>query len=441
MDILEFLTNVGLIFCIALLNGFFTASGFALVRVRTTQIEELVARGNFRARVAKSVVANLDRYLSATQFGNVMTSLIMGWLGEPFIARLLSGFFEGIGITSVQAVQAISFGLAFGLITFFNIIFGELVPKSIAIQKEKAISLWVAYPLKLFLFVFNPVIRVLDFVAALILRLLGIRTTGTPEAVHSTEEIRLLLSQERGVSHLGKNLVLSAVDFRLKQARHVMVPRPEIVALNLKAPVPESVEVMRVNKFSRYPVYNDSIDNIVGVVHTKDIFKTELNHQPNFRLDSVIRDALFLPETISLESALETMLSKKVHMAILVDEFGGTAGLITLENILEEIVGTIQDEFDRETPEVTKISDDEYLVDASMITNDIERLMNQELSPKDILSIGGFLMEQFGRIPESGEAVEVNGIRFTVEQVTDRAIEMVRVRRLPDVPSAQKEWP
>ncbi len=439
MDILEFLTNVGLIFCIALLNGFFTASGFALIRVRTTQIEELVARGNFRAKVAKSVIGNLDRYLSATQFGNVMTSLIMGWLGEPFIARLLSGFFESIGVTNAQAIQAISFGLAFGLITFFNIIFGELVPKSIAIQKAKAISLWVAYPLKVFLIVFSPVIHVLDFAATLILRVLGIRTTGTPDAVHSTEEIRLLLSQERGVSHLGKNLVLSAVDFRLKQARHVMVPRPEIVALNLKAPVPESVEVMRVNKFSRYPVYNDSIDNIVGIVHTKDIFKTELNHQPDFRLDSVIRDALFLPETIALESALETMLSKKVHMAILVDEFGGTAGLITLENILEEIVGTIQDEFDRETPEVTKVSDDEYLVDASMITNDIERLMNRELSPKDILSIGGFLMEQFGRIPESGEAVEVNGIRFTVEQVTDRAIETVRVRRLPDVPGEQKE--
>lgn len=439
MDVLQFLTNIGLILCIALLNGFFTASGFALVRVRTTQIEELVVKGHFRARVAKSVLANLDRYLSATQFGNVMTSLGMGWLGEPFIARLLSGFLEDLGITNPQAIQAVSFSVAFGLITFLNIIFGELVPKSMAIQKAKAISLWVAYPLKLFLFVFHPVIRILDFVATLILRILGISVTSQPEALHSTEEIRLLLSQERGVSHLGKNLVLGAVDFRQKQARHVMVPRPEIVALNLNAQVHENVEVMRTNKYSRYPAYNDTIDNIVGVVHTKDIFKTELNHQPDFRLESVIRDAVFLPETVLLEKALEVMLTKKVHMIILVDEFGGTAGLITLENVLEEIVGTIQDEFDRETPEVTKISDDEYLVDAAMITNDIERLMNRELSPKDILSIGGFLMEQFGHIPESGETVEVNGIRFTVEQVTDRAIETVRVKRLTDLPGEQKE--
>ena len=257
--------------------------------------------------------------------------------------------------------------------------------------------------------------------------------------MHSEEELRLLLAQEKGVSVTSRQIVLNAMDFRRKQARHCMVPRTEMLTLSLSAPVPESVNLMRKNKYSRYPVYKDSIDNIIGIIYTKDIFKQDRHLKPEFSLVSVLRDATFLPETVGLERVLETMLQRKTHMIILADEYGGTAGLITLEDVLEELVGTIQDEFDRESPEITKVKEDEYLLDASVTTNEVERLMNQELSPKDILSIGGFLLEQLGHIPEQGEQIQVNRLEFTVEQVSDRTIDRVRVKRLPS--DEQREEP
>lgn len=204
-----------------------------------------------------------------------------------------------------------------------------------------------------------------------------------------------------------------------------------MVTLSLAVPAAESLKVMQANKFSRYPVYKDSIDNIVGIVYTKDIFKYDRHLKPEFSINSVLRDATFLPETAGLEHVLETMLQRKTHMIILADEYGGTAGLITLENVLEELVGPIQDEFDRELPEITKVSDDEYVLDASVTTNDVERLINQELSPRDILSIGAFVLEQLGHIPQKGESVQVEGAAFVVEQVTGRVIDRVRVKRLP----------
>ncbi len=437
LDILGTIGNIAVLFLIALLNGFFTASGFALVKVRSTQIEELVVKGNLRARMTKSILKHLDVYLSATQFGNVLTSIALGWLGEPFVARALTSVFENMGIVNPAVVKGVSFGIAFGLVTFLNIIFGELVPKSIAIQKARTISLWIAYPLKIFFTIFRPFIVILDVTASLILRILGIRAASEAEIMHSTQELRLLLSQEKGVSEVNKALVLNALDFRLKQARHVMTPRPEIVALSSADPVQENIEIMRKNKFSRYPVYRESIDDIIGIVHTKDVFKTEVHRSPGFKLSSVLREAVFLPETVKLEKVLETMLHRKTHIAVLVDEYGGTAGLISLEDVLEELVGMIQDEFDRETPEVTKISDDEFLVDASMTTHDVEQLVNKEFTDMDILSLGAYIIEQLGHIPSKGEAVLINGIELTVTRVEDRVIEMVRVRRLPEdgVPS------
>lgn len=432
MDLFHTITNVAILFLIASLNGFFTASGFALVKVRSTQIEELVVKGNLRARMTKSILGHLDVYLSATQFGNVLTSIALGWLGEPFVARSLESVFITLGVSNPAVVQAVSFGIAFGLVTFLNIIFGELVPKSIAIQKAKTISLWIAYPLKIFFMIFRPFIVVLDLTATLILRILGVRVASDTEIMHSTQELRLLLSQEKGVSEVNKALVLNALDFRLKQGRHVMTPRTEITALSVSDPVQENIEIMRKHKFSRYPVYRESIDNIIGIIHTKDVFKTEVHHSPSFKLQSVLREAVFLPETVSLEKVLETMLHRKTHIAVLVDEYGGTAGLISLEDVLEELVGMIQDEFDRETPEVTKISNDVFLVDASMTTHDVEQLVGKELTDMDILSLGAFIIEQLGHIPSKGESIIVNGVELSVTQVEDRVIETVQVKRLPD---------
>jgi CBS domain containing-hemolysin-like protein len=420
-----------LVLFIVFLNGFFVAAEFAIVKVRMTQIEPLAAKGNARARIAKDVVTHLDLYLSATQVGITMTSLALGWLGEPLVASHLLPLFRWLGIENDDLVHGISFGVAFAIITFLHIILGELAPKSLAIQKSKATTLWVAYPLTLFHAVFRPVIWLLNTTANGILRMVGLGVSSTVELAHSEEELRLLLSHDQTASTVSKNLVLNAMDFRRKQARHCMVPRTEMTTLSLTDSVQENITVMRSNKFSRFPVYKDSIDNIIGVVYTKDIFKQDRDHSPLFTLEGVLRDATFLPETANIEKVLETMLQRKTHMVILADEYGGTAGLITLENVLEELVGPIQDEFDREAPEIIKLNDGEYLVDASVTTNEVEQLINVELSPKDILSIGAFLLEQLGHIPVDGESVHVHGIEFTVEQITDRVIDRIRVKRMP----------
>lgn len=434
---MEYLLNIVIVFLVVFLNGFFVAAEFAIVKVRMTQIEPLVAKGNLRARVAREVISHLDLYLSATQVGITMTSLALGWIGEPLVASKLQPLFQNLGIESEKLVHGISYAIAFSLITALHIVLGEQAPKWLAIQKPSATALWVAYPLSIFYNILKPVIWVLNLSANGVLRLMGLKASGGAELAHSEEELRLILAHEQRGSTTSKNILLNAMDFRRKQARHSMVPRTEMIMLSLAASVQDNLKVMRTHKFSRYPVYKDSIDNIVAVVYTKDIFKQDRDHYPDFSLESILRDATFLPETVSIEKVLETMLQRKTHMVILADEYGGTAGLITLENVLEELVGPIQDEFDREAPEVIKLNDGEYVVDASVTTNDVEQLISIELSPKDILSIGAFLLEQLGHIPVNGENVRVNGVEFTVEQVTDRVIDRIRVRKLP--PPAEED--
>jgi len=438
----EIFFNLFVVMFFVLLNGFFVAAEFAIVKVRSTQIEPLIKQGKLRAKVAHEVVSHLDAYLSATQLGITLASLALGWIGEPFVAHMLEPWFRGLGIENPTIVQGVSFGVAFGLITFLHIVLGELAPKSLAIQKPTETTLVVAYPLRLFALGFKPIIWSLNSLANKLLSLIGIEPASESELFHSEEELRLILAQGTEPSDASRAIALKAIDFKKKQARHVMVPRKEITALAEGAPVQENIHAMRTSKYSRYPVYREEMDNIVGVVHTKDVFKRDRDHDPSFILESVYRDATFLPETTSLERVLETMLHKKTHMIILADEYGGTAGMVTLEDILEELVGTIQDEFDRELPEIIRITETEFIVDGNITTNDVERLLETELSPKDILSIGGFITEQLGHFPESGEVLRLEGAELIVERVLDNAVERVRVRKIiPNVSQESSEEP
>ena len=421
------------------LNGFFVAAEFAIVKVRTTQIDSLVRKGQLRAKIAKEILTHLDSYLSASQLGITMASLALGWIGEPLVASMIGPILFNLGVSNFRVIQATSFAVAFSVITSLHIIVGEQAPKFLAIQEASRTTMLIAYPMKLFFTVFKPVISLLNSASNGLLHFIGFQSVPEAELMHSEEELRLLLAQDKRVSIASKNIVLNAMDFRRKQARLVMIPRKEIVAISYLAPVKENLEVMRNNKFSRYPVYRESLDNVVGIVHTKDIFKHERHLKNDFNIDSVLRDATFMPETVSLEKVLETMLQKKMHMIMLADEYGGTAGLITLENVLEELVGNIQDEHDKEPPEVTKISEDEYVVDASISTNDVERLLNQELSPKDILSIGAFVIEKLGRIPRVGESLRVDGTEFTVEKVSNLVVDTIRIKRLPPPITSEEE--
>jgi CBS domain containing-hemolysin-like protein len=428
---MHYVLQILIVLCVVLLNALFVAAEFAIVKVRNTQIEPLAEKGNLRASIAREILAHLGAYLSATQLGITMTSLALGWIGEPLVATMIRPLASMVGIANEHAIDVISLAVGFSIITFLHITLGELAPKSLGIQKAQQTALLLAYPLRLFYLIFRPIINVLNFTANAILKSLGLEMVSGSELLHSEEELRLLLSQDKHVTPTSKSIVLNAMDFRRKQARHVMISRKEIVALSIVAPIKASLDIMRSNKFSRFPVYKDTIDNIVGIVHTKDIFRADRHLKPDFKLESVLRDAVFLPETATLEKALETMLQKKSHMIALADEFGGTAGILTLENILEELVGNIQDEFDREAPEVTKISDTEYVANASMTTNDIERLLNQELSPKEILSLGGWAIEKLGHLPNKGEKFRVDSTEFIIEEVNDRVIDTIRIKRLP----------
>jgi CBS domain containing-hemolysin-like protein len=284
--------------------------------------------------------------------------------------------------------------------------------------------------MQLFFFIFQPLIHILNASSNGLLKILGLHSTKDAELAHSEEEVRLILAHDTHGSEISRSIALNALDFHVKQARHAMVPRKEIVALSIDAPASESIATMRKRKFSRFPVYKDTIDNIVGIVYTKDIFKQNKHLLSDFLLTSVLRDAVFLPETATLETVLSIVLQKKTHMIILADEYGGTAGLITLENVLEELVGNIQDEYDRETPEILKIREGEYLIDGAITTNDVERLLGVELSPMDIRSIGGFIIEKLGHVPVNGEQLHMERIEFTVELVADNAIESVRVKNI-----------
>jgi CBS domain containing-hemolysin-like protein len=431
MTFWQLLFDILFVLFFVFLNAFFVAAEFALVKIRLTQIEPLVQKGNWRAKLAREIILRTNAYLSAAQLGITMTSLALGWLGEPLIAGALKPLIFSIGIERMDILHGVSFAVAFSMITAVHIVVGEQAPKVLAIQRPLPTMLNIAYPLRLFYLVFGPLINILNAASNGLLRLIGMKVTTVSELVHSEEELRLLLAHDTHVTTTSKNIALNAIDFRLKQARHAMLPRKEIVAVSLTAPLAASIEIIRSHKFSRFPVYRDSIDNIVGMVFTKDIFKQDKHHDPKFALASVLRDAVFLPETATLEKTLETMLQKRAHMVILADEYGGTAGLITLELVLEELVGNIQDEFDRETPEIVKVTEDEYVVDGSVTTNEIERLFGVELSPADIRSIGGFAIEQLGHIPAVGESFQVGRLTFLTEKVVELAVETMRVKRQP----------
>ena len=431
MNVWSIILDALVVMFFVMLNGFFVAAEFAIVKVRSTQIEPLAQKGNRRAKIAQEIISHLDASLSATQLGITMSSLALGWIGEPLVASLFDPLFTGFGISDPRLIHGVSFAVAFSIITLIHIVLGELGPKWIAIQNAGRTTLWTAYPLKLFLTVFKPFIWVLNSLANALIALLGIQPLRNTELVQSEEELRLSLAQNKRVSGASKNIVLNAMDFRRKQARHAMVPRREIVALLASAPFKTSLEIIRTHKFSRFPVYKETIDNVIGILHTKEVFKFDKHLDPHFEISSIVRDPVVLPETALLEIVLETMLRRKTHMVILADEYGGTAGLITLENVLEELVGPIQDEFDRETPDVLKVGENEYVVSGGMTTNDIERLISRELSSGEILSIGGFVIERLGHIPRKGERLKTNGAEFTVEKVENNAVESLRVKRTP----------
>jgi len=418
---------------LVLLNAFFVASEFAIVKVRASEIEPQARAGSARARIARNIVAHLDSYLSASQLGITMTSLGLGWVGEPFVADLLRGPLEVAGLTQPAVLHGIAFVMAFSIITFLHIVIGEQAPKWYAIQYAQKTTLAVARPLHLFYAVFRPFIWIVNESANRFLKMLGIQTGREREGGHSEEEIRLLLSTGTVFSGVGKAISLNALDFQERSVREVMIPRTNVVALFTDKTIQQNITVALENQFTRYPLCERNMDNVVGMIHLKDLFRLKGETGPGRDLMSIRREMLFVPETMPLETILSTFLARRVLMATVVDEYGGTAGLVTLENVLEELVGDIRDEFDVENALVQRVSEGEFLVDGSFSLHEFEEMFGIEPESREVVTVSGYVLQLLGRMPERGAMVTMGNWQATVESVQGKTVKTLRLRKIGEL--------
>ena len=431
--------KVGTIVALVLLNGFFVAAEFALVRVRGSQLDSLKAEGDRRAALARQVISNLDAYLSACQLGITLASLGLGWLGEPFLARMLQPLFAVVGIQRPGIIQAISFVLAFFTITFLHIVLGEQAPKILAIRKSLSLARTVSVPLRIFYFIFRPAIWFLNASSNWVLKhLLRTEPVGEGEISHSEEELRLILDQSEKadeVSALGRDLLVNALDLRRRVVRDIMTPRGEVIFLDVEQSFEENVKKALESRHTRFPLCRDHLDNTIGLIHIKELVPMMRDPQPD--LMRIKRDILPVPEMMSLEKLLSVFLNKHAHLAIVVDEFGGTVGMVTMENVLEEIVGDIQDEFDAEKEEFRPINENEFTVDGAVGLYELRDLAGLELESADVSTIGGYVTHLLGHLPKEGDQVQIEDYAVTVSQTDGRRVGQLHFRKT--APAAPQE--
>lgn len=418
---------------LVLLNGFFVAAEFAMVRVRGSQIEIKAKSGSGVAKVARGILHNLDGYLAATQLGITIASLALGVVGEEVATNVVIRGFMAVGITLSSGFITASHILAFTFITVLHIVFGELAPKSIAIQKSIRTVLAVSLPLRFFFVFFKPLIWLLNGFANFILKLLGINTLEGGEAHHSSEELQYLLEQGKESGALDSNeheLIQNVFDFNERVVKNIMVPRTKISGIDISSSKQELLDMIITEGYSRMPVYDDVIDKIIGIVHAKDILPL-LARNEEIVLKDIIRKPYFIPETKKINDLMAELQQKRIQIAIVLDEFGGTAGMVTLEDIVEELVGEIQDEYDEEKPIVEKVNDREFIVNALAPIYDVNEHLPHDLPEDgDFDTVSGWLGDIFGKIPDVGEQKESNGYNITVLRKSDQNIESVKLELL-----------
>ena len=419
------------------LNAFFVAAEFAIVKVRSTRIQELVREGVRGSGAVQSAIQNLDGYLSATQLGITLASLGLGWIGEPAFASLVTPVLSAVGIWSESVVHSISLTLAFASITFLHIVLGELAPKSLAIRRPEELSLVVAPPLRLFYRVFYPALWFLNASSNFFLRLCRIAPATESELAHSEEELRLLLTESHRTGTLSaskRKLLENVFDYTRRSAKHIMVPRADIVYLSLLRSFTQNLETIRQTQHTRYPLCSDDIDHVVGMIHAKDLFQPVEGVQNTTDLLKLKRDILFVPESRPLELLQRDFQQRRVHMAIVVDEYGGTSGLVTLEDILEEIVGEIQDEFDTEAPRIES-TEDGYVVDGLVLLDELAARLGFTAPEHESSTLGGFVIARLGRIARIGDLVQLDGYSAKVIEMKGRRVSKLLVTSQGTAPS------
>ncbi len=426
--------NIFAVFFLVFANGFFVASEFALVGVRRSRVHTLALQGDRRAERLLLLVDNLNAYISATQLGITFASLALGWLGEPVIAHLLE--IPLGGYVSETNLHIISFAVAFGVITFLHIVLGELAPKTLALERAEKVAMAVALPMQLFYKTFYWPIRLLDWAGTRTVRLFGLHASADHGSIYTSEELRQLVEASHKSGHLKaeeQRLINSVFDFSAAEVREAMVPRTNVVALPVTATVAEAEKAFCDLGYSRLPVYRERLDKVIGVLFLKDLVPCLREGGKEFEMEKLLHPPTFVPATARLGAVLTQMQSTQTHMAFIVDEHGGVEGLVTLEDLLEEIVGEINDEYDEEVRAQIVEDGDTFILDGMLAVRDANRRFGLGLPEEGgFTTLAGFLLTRAGRLLRQGESIEHHGARFTVERVDRRRIRRVRFKPAAD---------
>ncbi len=416
------------------LNGFFVAAEFALVRVRESRIVQLEQEGSARAGVVHGALRDLDAYLSVSQVGITIASLALGWVGEPAVSALIAPGLQALGIENESLIELIAVVLGFAIITYAHLVFGEQAPKYFSIQRAEETALWISRPLRLFMFLFRPIVWLVNASTNFVLRPWGIRLGEGMEA-HSEEELRIMISSSTssGVLEPQEREYLNNVfDFGDTVAREIMVPRPDIEALPSNAPLEELVDRAAFGRYTRYPVYEDDLDHVLGAVHVKDLFRAAKEDGETFDLEPLIRECLVVPENKRIEEILREFQRRTLQMAIVIDEWGSVEGLVTIEDVLEEIVGEIQDEFDEDEAAIEPLDENTYAIDGRIPITDVNEYFSIALPTEDFDTIGGYVLGSLGRPPEPGDTVDADGATLRVKSVDGPRVSMLTLERGED---------
>ena len=431
--------NLSTIILLLFSNGFFVASEFAMVKVRKTRIEQLVKEGNRDAKIALEAIKDIDKFIAAVQLGVTISSIGLGWVGEGTLAKIIEPLFDFIpGVAQTIAIHSVSVTIAFCLITFLHVVLGELIPKSIALEYPEKTALWVAKPMHGISYIFTPFIWALNGFGNLVLKMINVPHSHKSSLVHSTEELDMLVdaSYNGGVlNETEKDMLHNMFKFSDLTAKQVMVPRTDMVCIPSDMTLDELNKLAAESQYTRYPVYEEDIDHIVGLVHVKDLYSLSIKDEV-CPIKNLLRDILLVPETMTMDNLVLEFKKRKGQMAIVVDEFGGTSGLITLEDVLEEIFGEVQDEFDEEEEsDIKEIDDNEYLANAMMRLDEFSEYFDfdTDIEDEDVDTLGGLVVKLLGRIAEVNDRVEFKNFTFIVKEIDGARITKLEIIRKSEV--------
>jgi CBS domain containing-hemolysin-like protein len=427
--------NLILLAVLIAFTAFFVATEFAIIRVRSSRIEQLIAEGKSGSVAAKRVISHLDEYLSACQLGITVTALGIGWLGEPTFARLFQPLFEKFNIGEATA-HIISIVIAFAIVTFLHVVVGELAPKTVAIQKAEAVTLSFSKPIIWFYKIMYPFIWVLNGSARFLVGLFGLKPASEHELAHSEEELRFLLSESYKSGEINQNelkYVNNIFEFDERIAKEIMVPRTEMVSLSIDDNIEHVIATIRDEKYTRYPVVDGDKDNILGIINIKEILTAKMSRESlaeELPLKSYIKPIIRVIESIPIHDLLVKMQKERTHMALLFDEYGGTSGLVTVEDILEEIVGEIRDEFDAdEIPDIRKLNQNHYIFNAKVLITEVNDTLGIHLAEDDVDTLGGWFLTQSYDV-SVGDELEAEGYMFKVKGLDGHHILFIEVKKI-----------